>query len=59
MQEANDRPRRVRCGVFEADLRAGELTKRGLRVRLQGQPFQLLVMLLEKPWRAGDPGGMA
>jgi DNA-binding winged helix-turn-helix (wHTH) protein len=49
MQEADDRPRRIRFGVFEADLRAGELTKRGLRVRLQGQPFQLLVMLLEKP----------
>ncbi len=49
MQEANDRPRRLRFGVFEADLRAGELTKHGLRLRLQGQPFQLLAMLLEKP----------
>src|SRR5712692_9520701 len=49
MQEANDRPRRLGFGVFEADLRAGELTKHGLRLRLQGQPFQLLAMLLEKP----------
>jgi TolB-like protein/DNA-binding winged helix-turn-helix (wHTH) protein/Flp pilus assembly protein TadD len=36
-------------GVFEADLRTGELTKLGKRVRLQEQPFQLLAMLLEKP----------
>jgi TolB-like protein/DNA-binding winged helix-turn-helix (wHTH) protein len=49
LQEASDRPRRVRFGVFEADFHAGELTKRGLRVRLQRQPFQLLAMLLEKP----------
>jgi TolB-like protein/DNA-binding winged helix-turn-helix (wHTH) protein/Flp pilus assembly protein TadD len=49
MQRPDDRPRRLRFGVFEADLRAGELTKRGLRLRLQGQPFQLLAMLLEKP----------
>jgi TolB-like protein/DNA-binding winged helix-turn-helix (wHTH) protein/Tfp pilus assembly protein PilF len=49
MQEVDDRPRRLRFGVFEADLRAGELTKHGRRLRLQGQPFQLLAMLLEKP----------
>src|SRR5580704_12837021 len=41
--------RRFRFGVFEADLRTGELTKLGKRVRLQEQPFQLLAMLLEKP----------
>ena len=35
--------------MFEVDLRAGELTKRGLRTRLQDQPFQVLAMLLEKP----------
>jgi TolB-like protein/DNA-binding winged helix-turn-helix (wHTH) protein/Flp pilus assembly protein TadD len=39
--------RGFRFGVFELDLRAGELRKNGLRVRLQGQPFQVLVMLLE------------
>ena len=38
---------RVCFGVFELDLRAGELRKRGLRVRLQQQPFQVLAMLLE------------
>jgi TolB-like protein/DNA-binding winged helix-turn-helix (wHTH) protein len=41
--------RNFKFGVFEADLRTGELTKLGKRVRLQEQPFQLLVMLLEKP----------
>jgi len=30
------------------DLRAGELRKHGLRIRLQEQPFQLLTMLLER-----------
>jgi TolB-like protein/DNA-binding winged helix-turn-helix (wHTH) protein/Flp pilus assembly protein TadD len=40
-----------RFGLFELDVRAGELTKRGARVRLQGQPQQILLMLLE---RAGE-----
>jgi len=35
--------------VFELDLRAGELRKHGLRVRLQEQPFQVLAMLLQHP----------
>ena len=39
----------LRFGVFEVDLRAGELHKHGLRVRLQDQPFQVLAMLLEHP----------
>jgi TolB-like protein/DNA-binding winged helix-turn-helix (wHTH) protein len=39
----------VKFGVFEVDLRAGELTRLGKRVRLQEQPFQLLAMLLAKP----------
>jgi TolB-like protein/DNA-binding winged helix-turn-helix (wHTH) protein len=37
----------VRFGVFEADLRAGELRKRGVKVKLQEQPFQILQILLE------------
>src|SRR6266699_5271234 len=49
MRQPNDPFGRLRCGVFEVDLRAGELTKRGLRIRLQEQPFQVLAMLLEKP----------
>jgi|SRR5271165_1078272 len=41
--------RRVaRFGVFELDLSAGELRKNGVRLRLQGQPFQVLALLLER-----------
>src|ERR1700684_3914163 len=40
---------RVRFGVFELDLRSGELRKHGLLVRLQEQPFQVLTMLLDRP----------
>jgi TolB-like protein/DNA-binding winged helix-turn-helix (wHTH) protein len=49
MQQTEIRPLNLKFGVFEADLRAGELTKLGKRIRLQEQPFQLLAMLLEKP----------
>jgi TolB-like protein/DNA-binding winged helix-turn-helix (wHTH) protein/Flp pilus assembly protein TadD len=48
MQENHQPDGRLRFGVFEADLRAGELRKHGLRIRLQEQPFQLLAMLLER-----------
>jgi cholera toxin transcriptional activator len=41
----------ARFGVFELDLSAGELRKNGRKLRLQEQPFQILVLLLE---RAGD-----
>jgi DNA-binding winged helix-turn-helix (wHTH) protein len=45
-----DRPTRVvRFGVFELDLRTGELRKRGVKVALQEQPFQVLAMLIEHP----------
>ena len=39
----------VRFGVFEVDLRAGELRKGGLKIRLQEKPFQVLETLLERP----------
>ena len=39
----------VRFGVYEVDLRAGELRKRGRKVRLQEKPFQILAALLERP----------
>jgi DNA-binding winged helix-turn-helix (wHTH) protein/tetratricopeptide (TPR) repeat protein len=42
-------PRRIRFGIFEADLTAGELRRGGSRIRLQEQPFQILAMLLERP----------
>ena len=41
--------RMVRFGDFELDVRAGELRKRGTRIRLQEQPFRILAMLLERP----------
>lgn len=42
--------RRVfRFGAFEADEATGELRKHGVRIKLHSQPFQLLVMLLERP----------
>jgi TolB-like protein/DNA-binding winged helix-turn-helix (wHTH) protein/Flp pilus assembly protein TadD len=47
--QANYPLRRLGFGVFEVDLRDGQLTRRGLRLRLQEQPFQVLAMLLEKP----------
>ncbi len=39
----------VRCGVFEADLRAGELRRSGVKVRLQDLPFRALALLLTRP----------
>jgi DNA-binding winged helix-turn-helix (wHTH) protein len=39
----------VHFGVFEADLRSGELRKHGLKVKIQEQPFRVLAMLLEQP----------
>jgi Tol biopolymer transport system component/DNA-binding winged helix-turn-helix (wHTH) protein len=42
-------PSMIRFGAFELDLRAAELRKNGHRIRLQEQPFQILVELLERP----------
>lgn len=39
----------LRFGVFQLSLAARELRKHGVRVRLPGQPFSILSMLLEKP----------
>src|SRR6201987_92103 len=49
MQEVVPTVRVVRFGGFELDLRKGELRKRGLRLRLAGQPLQVLAVLLERP----------
>src|SRR6516162_6115160 len=43
------RAERVRFGIFEADLRSGELYRQGRRITLHQQPFQVLAMLLEHP----------
>jgi TolB-like protein/DNA-binding winged helix-turn-helix (wHTH) protein/Flp pilus assembly protein TadD len=46
---ANHQPSRVRFAEFEIDRHTGELWKRGKKVRLQDQPFQVLRLLLDRP----------
>lgn len=48
MEESLSSVRSVRFGVFEVDLRSGELRKKGAKIRLQGQPFLLLITLLKQ-----------
>ena len=38
----------IRFGAFEVDTRSGELRRQGSRLKLQEQPFQVLVLLLER-----------
>src|SRR5207245_3477264 len=40
--------RRLSFGHYEVDLQSRELRKHGKKIRLQSQPFELLVMLLER-----------
>jgi DNA-binding winged helix-turn-helix (wHTH) protein/Tol biopolymer transport system component len=49
MEEVANSARIVRFGAFEVDLRAGELRKNGLKIKLQEQPLQVLTMLLRHP----------
>ena len=49
MAEDTQTPETSRFGVFEVDLRAGELRKRGLRIKLQEKPLQVLAALLAQP----------
>ncbi|HXE89857.1 MAG TPA: LpqB family beta-propeller domain-containing protein [Terriglobales bacterium] len=49
MNPSAESPTVIRFGVYSADLRAGELRKSGVKVKLQEQPFQILAMLLERP----------
>ena len=42
-------PAILQFGLFEVDVRAGELRKQGKRIKLQEQPFQVLVVLLQRP----------
>jgi TolB-like protein/DNA-binding winged helix-turn-helix (wHTH) protein len=46
VKSASSVPQALRFGVFELDRRAGELRKKGMKIRLQGQPAEILVMLL-------------
>jgi Tol biopolymer transport system component/DNA-binding winged helix-turn-helix (wHTH) protein len=47
MQEPSPSLSGYRFGVFEVDLRAGEIRKNGLKIKLQEQPFQVLTFLLQ------------
>lgn len=39
----------IRFAAFEVDLQSGVMCKHGLRIKLQDQPFKILVALLERP----------
>jgi len=41
--------RRYRFGIFEADAATGELRRQGVRIKLNAQPFQVLLLLLARP----------
>ena len=49
MREANHSAGRFAFEAYEVDFRTGELRKHGVRIRLQGQPFLVLKMLMERP----------
>jgi DNA-binding winged helix-turn-helix (wHTH) protein/Tol biopolymer transport system component len=50
-QEGNSKShsRRIQFGVFEVDRSSGELRRSGVKVRIQSQPFRLLMALLDHP----------
>src|SRR5580698_5063962 len=47
--ESSVRAHRTRFGAFDVDLRSGEVYKHGIRLKLQGQPYQVLALLLKQP----------
>ncbi|MGA7414174.1 MAG: winged helix-turn-helix domain-containing protein [Bryobacteraceae bacterium] len=49
MPGTEDRQRLISFATFQVDLGTGELLKQGRKVKLQGQPFALLALLLEHP----------
>lgn len=49
MSPSQDRSATIRFGPFEIDLGAGMLTKYGVRIPVQEQPFRVLAALLERP----------
>jgi TolB-like protein/DNA-binding winged helix-turn-helix (wHTH) protein len=48
MPEPRPAPDVLRFGIHELDLRSGELRKNGVRVKLEGQPVQILALLMER-----------
>jgi DNA-binding winged helix-turn-helix (wHTH) protein len=49
MPDATQTPAVHRFGAFEINLQSGELRKSGMRLRLSGQPLQVLAILVERP----------
>ena len=49
MERAAASARIFRFGLFEADLARNSLTRAGVRVKIQEQPFRVLIILLERP----------
>jgi DNA-binding winged helix-turn-helix (wHTH) protein len=49
MHDAQRSAHSLRFGAFEFNPQTGELLKHGLKVKLSGQPIELLAMLLERP----------
>ena len=49
MSQPASLPDAIRFGAFELDLRTRELHKHGVKVKLAGQPIEVLAMLLERP----------
>jgi len=49
MQSTAREKRVFRFGLYQADVAAGELRKEGRKVKLQEQPFRMLLLLLEQP----------
>src|SRR6516165_5210038 len=48
MPDATQVPAVRRFGAFEVNLQLGELRKSGMRLRLSGQPFQVLAVLVQR-----------
>ena len=49
MEEFPTSLRAIRFGVFQLDLREQQLLKKGIRLKLQSQPFSILLTLLSQP----------
>ena len=49
MDPSRSKPNLLRFGIFEVNLKAGEVRKAGMKQKLAAQPFQVLRALLEKP----------
>jgi len=49
VKTAGSLPPTVRFGVFELNPQSGELRKQGMKIKLQGQPVEILALLLERP----------